>query len=185
MTRHQQALQACLPTKLSSGGIMPVKSQLQVVCGLSHITLHFLWLSATPLRPAITASVLEPTCATQGWCLHQAFIKSPLQLLRLPGLVIFWLKYRLATIPRQKAAVWQDTHLKYGTNVSLLCSKMTLCACLDLVVVVHWTTCVDSRHDDADSMADVTGAYFCSNVSEYLRSSCVSTQFSSLKSSVT
>ena len=51
------------------------------------------------------------------YILIQAFIKHPLQLLRLPGLIIFWLKYRLATTPRQKAAVWQDTHLKYGTNV--------------------------------------------------------------------
>ena len=52
------------------------------------------------------------------YILVQAFIKHPLQLLRLPGLIIFWLKYRLATTPRQKAAVWQDTHLKYGTNVT-------------------------------------------------------------------
>ena len=52
------------------------------------------------------------------YILVQAFIKYPLQLLRLPGLIIFWLKYRLATTPRQKAAVWQDTHLKYGTNVT-------------------------------------------------------------------
>lgn len=50
--------------------------------------------------------------------LIQAFIKNPLQLLRLPGLIIFWLKYRFATTPRQKAAVWQDSRLKYGTNVS-------------------------------------------------------------------
>lgn len=62
-----------------------------------------------------------------SYILVQAFIKSPLQLLRLPGLVIFWLKYRLATTPRQKAAVWQDTHLKYGTNVSPpISSKMLL-----------------------------------------------------------
>ncbi|KAL3133713.1 hypothetical protein ABBQ32_008207 [Trebouxia sp. C0010 RCD-2024] len=52
------------------------------------------------------------------YILIQAFIKSPLQLLRLPGLIIFWLKYRFATTPRQKAAVWQDTRLKYGTNVA-------------------------------------------------------------------
>ena len=52
------------------------------------------------------------------YILIQAFIKSPLQLLRLPGLIIFWLKYRMATTPRQKNAVWKDTHLKYGTNVS-------------------------------------------------------------------
>ena len=70
------------------------------------------------------------------YILIQAFIKNPLQLLRLPGLIFFWLKYRLATTPRQKAAVWQDTHLKYGTNVRLcplLISDCTLlisdCTC--------------------------------------------------------
>ena len=48
----------------------------------------------------------------------QAFIKQPLGLLRLPGLVIFWLKYRLATTDRQKARVWEQSYMKYGTNVS-------------------------------------------------------------------
>ena len=48
----------------------------------------------------------------------QAFIKQPLGLLRLPGLVIFWLRYRLATTDRQKARVWEQSYMKYGTNVS-------------------------------------------------------------------
>ena len=48
----------------------------------------------------------------------QAFIKQPLGLLRLPGLVIFWLKFRLATTDRQKARVWEQSYMKYGTNVS-------------------------------------------------------------------
>ncbi|DBA75042.1 hypothetical protein WJX77_009599 [Trebouxia sp. C0004] len=67
-----------------------------------------------------TLGTSAPQTATffMSYILVQAFIKSPMQLLRLPGLVFFWLKYRLATTPRQKAAVWQDTHLKYGTNVA-------------------------------------------------------------------
>lgn len=50
--------------------------------------------------------------------LIQAFIKQPLQLLRLPGLIFFWLKSRLATTNRQKAALWKDARLQYGRNVS-------------------------------------------------------------------
>ena len=67
-----------------------------------------------------TLGASAPQTATffMTYILIQAFIKSPLQLLRLPGLIIFWLKYRFATTPRQKAAVWQDTRPKYGTNVS-------------------------------------------------------------------
>lgn len=49
--------------------------------------------------------------------LVQAFIKQPLQLLRLPGLIFFWLKSRLATTNRQKAALWKDARLQYGRNV--------------------------------------------------------------------
>ena len=52
--------------------------------------------------------------------LIQAFIKQPLQLLRLPGLIFFWLKSRFATTNRQKAALWKDARLKYGRNVSVL-----------------------------------------------------------------
>ena len=51
--------------------------------------------------------------------LIQAFIKQPLQLLRLPGLIFFWLKSRFATTNRQKAALWKDARLKYGRNVSV------------------------------------------------------------------
>eukprot|EP00891_Asterochloris_glomerata_P009705 jgi/Astpho2/9705/Aster-03695 len=53
-----------------------------------------------------------------SYILVQAFIKQPLGLLRLPGLVIFWLRYRLATTERQKARVWEQSYMKYGTNVA-------------------------------------------------------------------
>lgn len=87
-----------------------------------------------------TLGTSAPQTATffMTYILVQAFIKHPFQLLRLPGLIFFWLKYRLATTPRQKAAVWQDTHLKYGTNVSTLhTSELAGLRILALLATVH------------------------------------------------
>ena len=83
-----------------------------------------------------TLGTSAPQTATffMSYILVQAFIKSPMQLLRLPGLIFFWLKYRMATTPRQKAAVWQDTHLKYGTNVSSSSACLAACICSSLVL---------------------------------------------------
>lgn len=44
----------------------------------------------------------------------QALLAKPLSLLRLFGLVMFWLRTRLAATERAKAQVWQDQRATYG-----------------------------------------------------------------------
>jgi hypothetical protein len=67
-----------------------------------------------------TLGSAAPQTATffMSFILVQAFIKQPLNWLRLPGLIFFWLRYRIATTPRQKARVWQDVEQKYGKYVA-------------------------------------------------------------------
>ena len=59
-------------------------------------------------------------------------------LLRLPGLVIFWLRYRLATTERQKARVWEQSYMKYGTNVSTVPAG-------SLEMLAPWQLCTASE----------------------------------------
>ncbi|KAL4447960.1 hypothetical protein ABPG75_005179 [Micractinium tetrahymenae] len=44
----------------------------------------------------------------------QALLAKPLSLLRLPGLVVFWLRHRLAATERAKARVWEEQQQTYG-----------------------------------------------------------------------
>ena len=47
----------------------------------------------------------------------QAFTSLPLSFLRLFGLVIYWIKSKLAATPRAKARVWEEQRYQFGTEV--------------------------------------------------------------------
>ncbi|KAK9819826.1 hypothetical protein WJX72_002804 [[Myrmecia] bisecta] len=67
-----------------------------------------------------TMGSAAPQTATffMTFILVQAFITQPISLLRIVGLVLYWLRLKFATTDRQKQRVWQDQETKYGTLVA-------------------------------------------------------------------
>ena len=47
----------------------------------------------------------------------QAFTSLPLSFLRLFGLVMYWIKSKLAATPRAKARVWSEQQYQFGVEV--------------------------------------------------------------------
>jgi len=47
----------------------------------------------------------------------QAFTSLPLSFLRIVGLVLYWIKSKLAATPRARARVWSEQQYEYGKEV--------------------------------------------------------------------
>jgi hypothetical protein len=48
----------------------------------------------------------------------QAFTSLPLSFLRIVGLILYWVKSKLAATPRAKARVWSEQRYEFGQEVT-------------------------------------------------------------------
>ena len=55
----------------------------------------------------------------------QAFFAAPFQFVNVVGVIVFWIKGRLAATERAKARLWQEQYSQYGTSVSKFLPSVT------------------------------------------------------------